>query len=264
MNQTSHIVITGGSRGIGLALAEEFLRVGCRVMIAGRSAEHLRLAEEKLTDGTNRVLTQVCDVTHAVEVEALWRAAVERMETVDLWINNAGIGQYSLPVWDVPPAVVKNIFDTNISGLIYGCQTACRGMRVQGYGRIFNMEGFGSDGRHLNNLTVYGSSKRAVRYLSEGLGREASGSGVLVGTISPGMVATDFLLTPLRRDPEQLRRNLGVLNILADRPETVARFLVPRMLASRKQNVRIAWLTGRKIFWRFLTAAIRKRKIITP
>jgi NAD(P)-dependent dehydrogenase (short-subunit alcohol dehydrogenase family) len=263
MKKTEHIVITGGSRGIGLALAAEFLRSGCRVMISGRSADHLRTAADQLQSPPDGLFTRVCDASRADEVEGLWQEAVARLGTVDIWINNAGVGQDSQPVWEVPAGTVQAIVDTNIAGLIFGCQTAFRGLRAQGSGRIFNMEGFGSDGRHMNNLTVYGTSKSAVRYLTDGLAREAAGSGVLVGALSPGMVATDFLLVPLRRDPERLKRGLRILNILADHPETVARFLVPRILSCRRQNARIAWLTGRKILWRFLTAAFSRRKIIT-
>jgi NAD(P)-dependent dehydrogenase (short-subunit alcohol dehydrogenase family) len=261
--EKKNVVITGGSRGIGYALAEEFIRLGCRVMISGRQAANLDLAVRTLGDSGGEAQTCVADAASAADTEALWQAAVKKMGSVDIWINNAGLGQNPVPVWEVAAADVHAIVGANLTGLIYGCQAAFRGMRTQGYGSIFNMEGFGSDGRHRNGLTVYGASKRAVRYLSEGLAQEAQGSGVLVGSISPGMVATDFLMVPLRRDPEQLKRNLRLLNILADRPETVARYLAPRMLLCRKQNAKINWLSGRKLVWRFLTAAFVRRKIIS-
>ena len=263
MSDVKRIVITGGSRGIGFALAEEFLRFGCRVVVTGRSEERLRHAAGMLEKRGEGIFTVQADATRSDDAESVWRRAVECMGGVDVWINNAGVGQEMLPVWDTSPATVKEIIDTNVSGVIYGCRAAFRGMRSQGHGCVFNMEGFGSDGRHMNNLTVYGASKRAVRYLSEGMAREAAGSGVLIGTLSPGMVATDFLLEPLRRDPERLRRALRVLNILADTPETVARFIVPRVLRCRRQNARIVWLTGRKLFIRFLSAPFTKRNIIT-
>ena len=79
----------------------------------------------------------------------------------------------------------------------------------------------------------------------------------------PGIMITDFTMGSLARmDGERRKRTTAVFNILGDRPETVAAFLVPRMLAARVNGVRIAWLGGAKIAWRFMTAPIAKRRVI--
>jgi NAD(P)-dependent dehydrogenase (short-subunit alcohol dehydrogenase family) len=261
MIEPKNVVITGSSRGIGFALANEFLKAGCRVMLSGKSGEHLTRALDGFKAYKDFVFAQRCDVTRTADLEGLWRAAKERLATIDIWINNAGIGQDWLPIWDVDAEKARAIVETNVIGLIHGSQIAFKGMRAQGQGQIWNMEGFGSDGKHMVNLSIYGTTKRALHYFTEALALEARGSGVLVGALSPGMMATDFVLEPLRRDPERLARSLKVLNIIADKPETVARFLAPRILANKKQGARLTWLTGGKIMLRFLTAPFVKRKV---
>jgi len=255
------VVITGSSRGIGFALADELLKEGCRVMLSGKSEENLRRAAERLKAHGERVRAKVCDVTKPSDLEELWNEAKERFGTVDVWINNAGIGQDWRPIWELDPGLVRSIVDTNVTGLIHGAQTAFRGMKAQGAGRIWNMEGFGSDGRTMANLSVYGTTKRAVAFFTDSLAREARGTGVLVGSLRPGMMATDFVTEPLRRDPERLKRSLPILNIIADKPETVARYLAPRVVGDRRQGARVRWLTGGRLFLRFLTAPFVKRRV---
>lgn len=255
------VVITGSTRGIGFCMAREFLKAGSYVLVSGRSEKNLNIAREKLKEWEGRVVTRLCDVTTYQDIEALWRVAEDQFGRVDIWINNAGVAQDSHPVWDLDPSDVSGIITTNVTGLIHGTQIAFRGMSEQGCGQIFNMEGFGSDGRWMKNLGVYGTSKRAVRYFTHAFREEARQSCVLVGTLSPGMMATDFLLTPLRKDPEKFRKSLRVLTILADKPETVARYLVVRILANKRQGAHFAWPAFGKILWRFVTAPFLKRKI---
>jgi NAD(P)-dependent dehydrogenase (short-subunit alcohol dehydrogenase family) len=282
------VVITGSTRGLGLALAEEFLRRGCRLLVSGRSAEAVQEARGRLSAFGERVGGQACDVTDPAQVEVLWDGAVRRWGRVDIWINNAGVGQDYLRAWELSTPEVIRIVETNILGVMHGSRTAMRGMRAQGGGAIYNTEGWGSDGKRRNGLTVYGTTKQAVRYFTRGLADEAAAdlaaikdtradeasvsdidgpegsseagaapvfrNGVLVGTLSPGMIVTDFLLSPMEKmaDPERMRK---IVNILGDRPETVARFLVPRILANRRNGAHIAWLTGARVIRRFLAAA---------
>jgi hypothetical protein len=92
---------------------------------------------------------------------------------------------------------------------------------------------------------------------------EAKGTGVLVGALSPGIMITDFSMKQLdRSDRGAWERTKRVFNIIADRPETVASFLAPRILAVKKSGTLIAWLTGRKIMFRFMTAGLIKRKVM--
>ncbi|HEX3044091.1 MAG TPA: SDR family oxidoreductase [Bacillota bacterium] len=261
-NQSKQIVITGGTRGIGFCMAQEFLKRGHRVTISGTKPETLQQALEKLRDFSDRVQGTICDVTKLEELEQLWAFAVKKWGRVDIWINNAGINQPHAPVWEVAPQRVQEIMATNVTGMIHGSQVALRGMTKQGQGAIYNMEGWGSDGAHMNNLNIYGTSKCALRYFTRGLIGETKSGPVIVGTLSPGMMVTDFILQPLREDPQRLARMKKMLNLIADKPENVAAFLVPNMLANQKHGAHFAWFTRAKFFRRMIKSIFVKRDLL--
>ena len=130
-------------------------------------------------------------------------------------------------------------------------------------GAIWFMEGHGSNGRIMRGLSVYGAAKRSIRYVAAALAIEARGTGIVVGALSPGIMITDFTMKQIdRNDHEAWDKTRRIFNILADRPETVAAFLAPRILSARSPGIRIAWLTTAKILYRFMTAGIMKRKVI--
>ena len=159
------IVITGSTRGIGFGLAEQFLQRGCRVVVSGRSQQAVNQLANKY--GNDRVAEQPCDVSVYEQVQGLWDAAAQRFGRVDVWINNAGISNPYVKFWEVPQQTLKTVADTNLLGSLYGSQVALRGMLAQGGGQLYNMEGFGSDGRVGDGLAVYGCTKAAVRYLNK-------------------------------------------------------------------------------------------------
>jgi len=263
MNSSSPAaVITGSTRGLGLALAEELLKLGCRVTVSGRTPEAVRSAAARLGAYGQRVQGLACDVTDPRQVQALWEQAARHWGRVDIWINNAGIPQDYLPAWELEAEDAARLIHTNLLGTIHGSGTAMRGMLAQGGGAIYNLEGWGSDGGRRAGLTVYGTSKCAIRYFSLALADEAAGTPVLVGTLSPGMMVTDFLTGPMgRMAAGEARRLRRIVNLLGDRPGTVARHLAPRILANRRHRARLAWLTGARVMGRFLTAGLRRRDV---
>ncbi|MGC9346762.1 MAG: SDR family oxidoreductase [Anaerolineae bacterium] len=258
------VVITGSTRGIGFGLAREFLARYCRVVVCGRTEESTQDAVERLveTNQADQILGQMCDVRCPDEVQALWDAAVDRFGRVDIWINNAGLGTDQRELWTHDPEELAAVTETNILGTLYGCRVAMVGMLAQGAGEIYNMEGLGSDGRRVEGLTLYGMSKRAVRYLTRGLVEEAKGSPVIVGSLSPGMVTTDLLVSQYDRDSEDWERAQRIFDILADRVETVTPWLVDQMLSASRHGVRHRWLTFPKLVWRFVTAPFRRRGVV--
>ena len=260
------VVIVGSTRGIGLGLAREFLARGCQVMISGRGQAAVDEAVAQLAagGGGDRVAGQPCDVTRREQVQALWDAARARWGRVDIWINNAGIGHDQAKFWELTPERVAAVVDTNILGLMVGCQVAIVGMLAQGGGYVYNMEGFGSDGRVRAGMSVYGSTKSAIHYLTKALVEEVKGTPVKVGSLSPGMVLTNLLTDPFQDDPEGFERAKKAYNMLADRVETVTPFLVEKMLANKKSGARIQWLTPRKLLTRVALAPFRKRNIFRP
>jgi len=144
------------------------------------------------------------------------------------------------------------VVNTNLTGTMYGAHTALKGMIVQGYGQIYNVDGYGSNDMMRTGFTVYGATKRALRYFTESLIQEAESLPVQIGRISPGMVLTDLMIDGLRKLPqEQLEAIKAIYNVLADSVKTVTPFLVKGVLANTETGVKISWLTEEKIQERF-------------
>jgi len=259
------IVITGSSRGIGFGLASEFLERGCHVAINGRSQGSVDRAIELLKrDFEPGSLVGVPgDVSDQQTHQALWDRVVTTFGQVDIWINNAGMGHPLEMIWELPEETVQQVVDINVKGLIFGSQTAVQGMLEQGYGHIYNMEGFGSNGRMRTGLSVYGTSKAAVHYFSNALTAETSETPVKVSTLSPGMVITDLILEQYKDDPQGLEDAKKIFNTLADKVETVTPWLVDKVLSNDKSGAKINWLTPGKLFFRFATAQFSKRDIFS-
>ena len=258
------IIITGSTRGIGFGLAEDFLQLGHQVVISGRSRDSVDRVVEKLADqhSPDRVGGFPCDMRDYQRVESLWMYGKERFGEIDIWINNAGIGQSQTDFWDLDIHLIHDLVDTNITGAMFGAKVALAGFREQGRGALYNMEGLGSDGRQVEGLTLYGTSKRALNYLTDNLASEVKGTGVIVGALSPGMVLTDFILGRYEgKDPSEWESAKKIFNILADKVETVTPFLVEKILQNDKNGARIKWLTTPKVMWRFMTAGISKRDL---
>lgn len=262
------VIITGSTRGIGFGLAQAFLERGCQVVICGRQAETVQAAAFKLAAqyGPERVLGLTCDVTDYAQVQSLWDDAVQQFGEIDIWINNAGVGNTLTPFWELSPNLMRQVVETNILGSMHGASVALRGMLQQGRGSLYNMEGFGSrGGRTLAGLTLYGTTKAALAFLDDSLAKELEGTPVFAGSILPGMVVTDLLLNQRSGNPADWERSKRAFNILADRVEKIAPWIADRVLAneeSPRKTRRIAWLNGFKVMGRFLSAPFTKRKVI--
>jgi NAD(P)-dependent dehydrogenase (short-subunit alcohol dehydrogenase family) len=258
------VVITGSTRGIGYGLADSFLALGCAVLVSGRTPEAVEKAVAELSakHEVDRVFGQPCDVTEFEQVQALWDAAKFRFDKVDIWVNNAGTGNAQMDFWELSPERIQAVVSTNLIGAMYGSKVALRGMLDQGFGSIYNMEGLGSDGRKVDGLALYGSTKSGLRYLDECLAQETKGTPVLVGALRPGMVVTDFLTRQYEnRPPEDWENAKRIFNILADRVETVTPWLAQQMLANDKNGVCIRWQPAYKVLFRFLAAPFRRRNL---
>ncbi len=260
-----NVVITGSTRGIGLAMAKKFLNSGCNVTISGRGKVISDALKKELKSLGGDFAYVSCDVKNYRDNENLWERSVDRWGRVDIWINNAGINCPYEQCYETDASYVHALIDTNIKGIIFGSQVAAKNMIIQGGGQIWNMEGLGSNGMILEKTGLYGMTKQALTYFSKALAKELKGTPVKAGRLSPGMMLTDFITkTPEgHRSPVIEDRSFRfVFNALADRPETVAGFFVPRILSNKKNDAHIVWLTGAKTMWRFITSAFKKRKLI--
>ena len=259
------VVITGSTRGIGLGLAGEMLTRGASVVVSGRGEESVAHAVEELAEAHGERVTGVaCDVTDPGQVQGLWDGAVARFGRVDVWINNAGMANTLGGLGELEAGELEAVIGTNVTGTLLGCRVAIRGMTEQGGGALWNMEGLGSDGRKVPGLAPYGTTKAAVTYLTDALIKEQKGTVVRVGAIRPGMVLTDMLLGQLERMEEGERARLvKIYNILADRVETVTPWIAGRVLGADRHGARVVWLSGWKVMWRFLTAGVLKRDVMS-
>ena len=257
------VVVTGSTRGIGRGLADEFADRGCRVVVTGRSAGTVDAARADLaaTVGDDHVLGQVIDVTDIASLRHLWKAAVDRWGTVDIWINNAGVSVRRRKLWEQEPDDLARLVDTNLTGALLGSHVALAGMVDQGHGALWNMEGFGSNNEAQPGMAAYGSTKRAVKYLTRALQKDIEGTGVQANSLSPGIVVTDLLVDDYDHTSEEWAKAQRIFNILGDKVETVTPWLAEKVLASDKTGQRVAWLTRRKAFARFSTAAFNKRDL---
>jgi len=157
------------------------------------------------------------------------------------------------------------VIQTNLLGMIYGSQIAAKGMIKQDHGAIYSMEGLGSNNMIQPKTILYGTTKHGLTYFMKGLAKELEGTGVIAGRLSPGMMLTDFITKTSEGDPSEVIKDKSfqkVFNILADKPETVAKFFIPAMLRNSKNNAQIAWLTTGKSAWRFMTSGFRKDRLI--
>lgn len=259
------VVITGSSRGIGLSMAKEFLKAGCNVTLSARGGMLPDELDRDLAPYLGRYHYISCNVKRHGDLENLWRQAAEMWGRVDIWINNAGQNSPHAYCFDIDFPDVDAVLNTNIKGMVYGSGIAARNMLLQGGGQIWNMEGLGSNDMIQARTVLYGTSKRALTYFTRGLAKELRGTPVQAGRLSPGMMLTDFITrTPDGKESPVMtdKRFRFVFNALADRPETVAAFFVPRMLGNQKNDAQIIWLTSLKAAWRFFKSPFARRHLI--
>jgi short-subunit dehydrogenase len=260
-----NIVITGSTRGLGFSMATEFLRAGCNVTLSGRGEVLVASTQRELSPFDGKYIYVSCNVQEKANLQKLWDTSLARWGGIDIWINNAGKNTPHLFSWETSETDTENIINTNLAGMIYGSQIAATGMLKQGHGAIYSMEGLGSNNMVQPKTILYGTTKHALTYFMKGMAQELAGTDVIAGRLSPGMVLTDFITKTPEGQPSEViidEKFRKTFNILADKPETVAKYFVPRILKNLKNDAQIAWLTNRKAAWRFMTAGFRKDRLI--
>lgn len=259
------VVITGSTRGIGYALANAFLQNGCSVMLNGRTQEAVSRAVSAFRALYGDACVDGCagSSTSVADLQRLWDAAVARFEQVDIWINNAGIAHPLQTPWEMPEDQMRGVIETNLLGAMFGTKVALKGMLAQGFGALYNTEGYGSTGRGMKvkGLAFYGTSKAGLRFFNDALMQEVQGTPIIVGALQPGMVVTDMLTGQYREKPEELERVKRIFNIIADKPGVVAPWLARKVLENHKNGVRFQFSSTLKISWRFITAPFSKRDL---
>jgi len=206
-------VVTGGSKGIGYAIADALAAAGCNVMISARHEDEVQHAARTLSDrhpGT--VVGMVCDVRKHEEVRQMIAAAVARFGGLDVLVNNAGVGKFG-PMGELTPDDWHQVIETNLDGVFYCCHEAIPHLRKRDDSWIINIASLASF-IGLHEVAAYTASKAGVAGLTRALAVEWGPRGVNVNAIAPGVFRTalntrildesgrgqEFLMrTPLKR-----------------------------------------------------------------
>ncbi len=184
-------IVTGGTRGIGRAIAENLLREGMNVCVGARNIEDVEQAVRELNEvGEGSATGAACDVRVYEEVEALLAHAVEEFGGVDVLINNAGVGQFK-SVEEMSPEEFRTILETNLFGVFYCCHAAIPEMKRRGGGYIINVSSLAGANPH-PRMAAYNASKFGLNGFSEALMQEVRHDGIKVSYVMPGSVNTEF------------------------------------------------------------------------
>jgi NAD(P)-dependent dehydrogenase (short-subunit alcohol dehydrogenase family) len=220
-------VITGGTRGLGMAIARGMAAEGAAVVLASRSSAAVTAAVADLRTQGYRAVGMALDVADLAQMEALAALARQEFGRVDIWVNNAGTAGPYGPTLDYAPEEFMRVVQTNIVGTYHGSRTAMRLFLAQGSGKLINIVGRGYDGP-VPWQNAYASSKAWVRSFSLALASETKGSGVGVYAYNPGMVLTELLtdVDVIRGHEDKLKNFSTVVRLLAKSPDEAARGVV--------------------------------------
>lgn len=183
-----NIVVTGGSRGIGLSIAQALSGAGARVLITGRSRESLSKAAEALPPET---LTYAGDIADADAVSAMVAHAETALGPVDVLVNNAGLNPYYKPLERTPLDEWQHIVDVNLTGTFLCIRDFGTKMLERGHGSIINITSVAAK-TGLARSGAYCAAKAGVEALSRSLAKDWAAKGVRVNNVAPGYVKTDL------------------------------------------------------------------------
>lgn len=187
-------IVTGGSRGIGLAIAAAFVQKGIHVAITGIKKDHLEQAEAvlaRIAAGGARVLIFTADVRDQLAVQSLMDETARRQGGIDILVNNAGVGWFG-SLESQGHDDWRRVMDTNVTGIFNCCKAAIPHLRRRGGGYIINISSLAGSNPFAGGVS-YCASKAAVDAFSEGLMQEVRHDGIRVSYIKPGSVNTDFM-----------------------------------------------------------------------
>jgi len=183
-------LVTGGSKGIGYAVAEALLSEGASVMICARKESDLKNAVERLSKKGN-VAGVICDVRDDAQVRETLDKCVASFGGVDILVNNAGIGYFGKTVEQISPDEFRQRLETNLFGVFYFCHHAIPLMKKRGGGYIINVSSLAGQNPH-PKMAAYNASKFALNGFTEALMQEVRQDDIKVSYICPGGVNTEF------------------------------------------------------------------------
>jgi 3-oxoacyl-[acyl-carrier protein] reductase len=231
-------IVTGGSRGIGLAIARALVAEGVRVAVTGRSAAHLSTARRSIeAAGPGAVETLQADVRNHADVRRAVDATTARFGGLDIAINNAGVGVFT-NVASMTPEQWSEVIDTNLTGVFHVCHAVLPHMRSRGGGFIVNISSLAGKNPFADGA-AYCASKAGLNAFSEALMQEVRYDNIRVSYVLPGSVATAFSSGDEAKGadwkiaPEEVAE--VVLNLLRHNPRSLPSRVELRPSRPRKQ-----------------------------
>ncbi len=178
-------IVTGGARGIGLAIARRLADEGCRIVVWDRDIGPV--AQGSLQPA----LAQQVDVTSLASIEAAFAEAVAAFGQIQVLVNNAGVNGPVVPAWEYPLDAWDRVLAVDLTGVFYCCRAAVPHMRDKAYGRIVTVASIaGKEG--MPGICAYSAAKAGVIGYSKALARELATSGVTVNCIAPAITETEL------------------------------------------------------------------------
>jgi NAD(P)-dependent dehydrogenase (short-subunit alcohol dehydrogenase family) len=216
-------VITGGTRGLGLAIAQAYAREGAAVVVTSRSTAAVDQTVSSLQAEGAQAIGRPCDVGELSQVEALAAHALEAFGYLDVWVNNAGISAPYGPTMHITPEQITQVVRTNMLGVYYGSLVAMRYFLVEGRGKLINVLGRGAR-QPVPFQNAYAASKAWNRSFTLALAREYRETEVGIFAFSPGLVDTDLLrkVEVVAGYEERLKPLKTVMRLWANPPEVPA------------------------------------------
>lgn len=183
-------VITGGSSGIGYAIAQAFVAEGCSVTITGRNEEKLNMAAAKFSsDHSVQVVPHLCDVREQFSVEALFDMVQTRFGRIDILVNNAGISQAPTPIEHTSVEMWREMIDINLNG-VFLCTRSALPMMERGGTIINNLSAAAT--QVFPNFSAYTAAKTGAYGFTRALRDELMPRGIRVTALMPGATSTDI------------------------------------------------------------------------
>lgn len=230
-------VVTGGTAGIGEAIAKRFAEEGASVVVTGRRQQELDRVVSVIRHSKGKALAVAGSVADEAHAQDVTRRALDSFGRVDILVNNAGIGDFGKRLHEIDDATWANVLDVNLTGVFRMTRAIIPQMLKQGRGAVVNISSIASL-VGIATLSAYAASKGGLDALTRALAIDYAKDGIRCNVVNPGLIDTP-MAAPLMADPERLQPILAQYAIhRPGTPEEVANMVL--YLASDEA----AWVTG--------------------